>query len=281
MKKLIFFISLLIIAYSSKSQIYVNFGADTTYACDSVFVHFHDSSIAVGGINKWFWDFGNNTTDTLKNPTCFYDTAGVYTVKLIVWSPTKTDSIIKTNYIIVRQKPIADFIIKPNPDYYLNDTLILASYYYYIADNSFEDSLTYKYKWDFNTGVFIDSTQKLVYRFSKAGNFNIGMIINANYGCVDTVYKSIDVTDDLIVPTVFTPNGDGVNDVFYIRTNGNTYYTIEIYSRYGTIVYKYTAKEIYWDGRTSAGKEVEDGTYYYVISSENGQSKAGYFLLNR
>ncbi len=281
MRLIFIIISLVLITTVSKSQMFVNFGADITYACDSVLVSFYDSSAAFGGITQWHWDFGNNKTDTVKNPTCLYDTAGVYTVKLVISSPTQTDSLIKTNYIIVRKKPIADFIIKTNPDYYLNDTLILASYYYFLSDNSIEDTLEYKYSWDFNTSTFVDSTKKLIYKFSKAGNYKIGMIINADYGCVDTVYKSIDVTDDLIIPTIFTPNGDGVNDVFYIRTNGHDIYTIEIYNRYGTIVYKYSAKQIYWDGRTPAGVDVDDGTYYYVISSENGKSKAGYFLINR
>ncbi len=281
MKKYLIIIILVLFVLSAKSQMFVNFGADTTYACDSVLVSFKDSSAAFGGITKWHWDFGNNKTDSVKNPICFYDTSGVYTVKLKVWSPTQVDSLIKKNYIIVRKKPTASFTINPNPDYYLNDTLILASYYYLLSDNSIKDTLEYKYSWDFNTGTFTDSTAKLVYKFSKAGNYKIGMIINANYGCIDTTYKTIDVTDDLIVPTVFTPNGDGVNDVFYIKTNGNDIYTIEIYNRYGTIVYKYSAKQIYWDGRTSAGVSVDDGTYYYVISSENGQSKAGYFLINR
>ena len=102
MKFIFIIISLVLITSVSKSQMFVNFGADTTYACDSVLVSFYDSSAAFGGITKWRWDFGNNKTDTIKNPTCLYDTAGVYTVKLVISSPTQTDSLIKTNYIIVK-----------------------------------------------------------------------------------------------------------------------------------------------------------------------------------
>ena len=278
-RKTLIFVMILFLPSIGMSQMKAIFGADTTYGCGNLTVQFLDSSIAAT-IDSWFWDFGNGDTSTAQNPIVTYDTTGVYTVKLVVSNATITDSVTKESFITVRQKPIADFIIQKNETYYNTDTLWLTTFNYLLQDNSSKDTLPYDYYWDFGSGVFEDSTSKFVYKFAKESAYNIGFIIDAKYGCSDTIYKTIDVKDEIIIPNIFTPNGDGVNDVFFIRTNGYDIFKLEIFNRYGALVHITEAKHISWDGRTHAGVLVEPGTYFYVLESAT-RKEVGYLSLIR
>lgn len=80
-----------------------NFYADTLQGIDSLIVKFTDSTIAIP--DRWYWDFGDGNTDTVQFPTHNYLTPGVYSVKLKTFSSTCVDSIIKTDYITIRQSP--------------------------------------------------------------------------------------------------------------------------------------------------------------------------------
>ena len=82
--------------------------------------------------------------------------------------------------------------------------------------------------------------------------------------------------DHVEIPNVFTPNNDGVNDVFEIRTEGYTAMTCTIFNRYGGVVYRYYGLNGWWDGRTHAGMECVEGTYFVVIelTTESGETKS-------
>ena len=67
-----------------------------------------------------------------------------------------------------------------------------------------------------------------------------------------------------VIPNVFTPNGDGVNDVFEMRACGVYDYDIKIYNRYGEPIFKSNSMNINWDGRV-AGVPINSGVYYYTI----------------
>lgn len=76
-----------------------------------------------------------------------------------------------------------------------------------------------------------------------------------------------------IVPNVFTPNGDGVNDVFRIQGVPNPCWDtihVEIYNRWGQLIYTSDEVEFSWDGKNSKGKEVSEGTYFVILRGTFG-----------
>lgn len=81
--------------------------------------------------------------------------------------------------------------------------------------------------------------------------------------------------DHVEIPNVFTPNDDGVNDFFKIRTDGYSTLKCTIFNRYGSVVYRYFGLNGSWDGRTHAGLECVDGTYFVVLelTTESGEIK--------
>jgi len=70
-------------------------------------------------------------------------------------------------------------------------------------------------------------------------------------------------------PNVFTPNNDGVNDLFNIHLEGFVQLNwVKIYNRYGQLVYMATSPITVWDG-TVKGKPVPSGTYYWLFDGED------------
>jgi gliding motility-associated-like protein len=76
---------------------------------------------------------------------------------------------------------------------------------------------------------------------------------------------------NLIVPNIFSPNYDGLNDVFtIINFSGDIKeYSCTIFNRWGNLIFETKKRAQFWDGRSTSGIACEPGTYYYVIKAEN------------
>lgn len=131
------------------------------------------------------------------------------------------------------------------------------------------------YIWDFdNGGGSILTNPSTVYNAN--GTYTITLIAyNGSLACSDTTTLTIEVFDAaaMIVPNVFTPNGDLDNDVFVPITNGMKTVSGTIYNRWGTKIAEWSgAPTLGWDG-THNGKKSEDGTYYYIIKATGFDDK--------
>ncbi len=81
-------------------------------------------------------------------------------------------------------------------------------------------------------------------------------------------YALINIVENLIIPNVFTPNGDGINDLFDVKSKGLTEYTINIVNRWGEIVFQSNDINQHWDGKHN-GNLCQDGTYFYFIRAKS------------
>ncbi|MFD2936912.1 Ig-like domain-containing protein [Spirosoma flavum] len=103
-----------------------------------------------------------------------------------------------------------------------------------------------------------------------------------------TVLNLPAIYQTLFIPEGFSPNGDGVNDQFVIRGTAGLTISVEIYNRWGSLVYKNDDYHNDWDSRpntglslSSDGAGVPDGTYYYVIHTSDGRQFVRYLTINR
>jgi len=101
-------------------------------------------------------------------------------------------------------------------------------------------------------------------------------VINTTYtltamdvnGCQGTDVMSIDVNYlPLFIPTAFSPNGDGENDVLYVRGFGIRTMNLLIYDRWGKTIFTSTDKSNGWDGQTPNGNNATSGVYGYQFSA--------------
>ena len=94
--------------------------------------------------------------------------------------------------------------------------------------------------------------------------------------CMDTdtflVQEECQIEEGYYIPNAFSPNGDGVNDLFRLQSSTPTEFRMHIYNRWGSLIFE-TDQSIPWDGSVN-GNRVPEGVYLYVIES-NGQRFSG------
>ncbi|HXC05250.1 MAG TPA: PKD domain-containing protein, partial [Bacteroidia bacterium] len=98
-------------------------------------------------------------------------------------------------------------------------------------------------------------------------------VTDINLGCVnsDSVKVVFLICDDKpVVPNIFTPNGDGSNDILSVSglCIRNTY-KFEVYDRWGILMFTTQVRNAGWDGRTLAGQNAQEGSYFYIITVDN------------
>jgi uncharacterized repeat protein (TIGR01451 family)/gliding motility-associated-like protein len=96
------------------------------------------------------------------------------------------------------------------------------------------------------------------------------------------------ILQTIFIPEGFSPNGDGINDLFVIRGIAGLTVSLEVYNRWGHLVYTNDDYKNDWDGKpntgiaiTSDANGVPDGTYYYVINTSDGRKFVRYMTINR
>jgi len=203
------------------------------------------------------WDFGDGQTSTAANPEHMYDTAGVYKITLYAYNPgtcNGVDSISTT--VTVETTPIANFRHAPfipitnEPITFENLSQMATSYVWDFGDNTFSQLFTPQPKFYKRTGRYLVCLQAL----NKTG-------------CSDTFcrYVDADVYPLADLPKAFSPNGDGNNDILYVRGAGIEAVNVRIYNRWGELVYEITDLGMGWDGKYN-GKEAPVEAYAYVMN---------------
>ena len=86
---------------------------------------------------------------------------------------------------------------------------------------------------------------------------------------------------EILVPNVFTPNGDTTNDEWIIQTANIESLELVIVNRWGNIMTEINDLVTGWDGKTATGDDATDGTYFYKYTAKafNGESLSGHGFL--
>jgi gliding motility-associated-like protein len=86
--------------------------------------------------------------------------------------------------------------------------------------------------------------------------------------CTDTVFFTIDVQGIPDINNVFTPNSDGINDEFSFGEYAMEEVVVNIYNRWGQLVYIWEGMNKAWRGVSTNGENVPEGVYFYVLKSD-------------
>lgn len=147
-----------------------------------------------------------------------------------------------------------------------------------------QSNATLNYTWDFGNGLTAstsgnETTSSL---YSASGVYTV--VIGSNGNCPSTFSLTVTALEsqplNVIVPTIFTQDSDGINDVFTIFSENALTQKAQIFNRWGHVVAELNAPNSVWDGYLN-GNKASDGTYYiiYDVQGDNGQQVlgSGYF----
>ncbi|MCB0849958.1 MAG: gliding motility-associated C-terminal domain-containing protein, partial [Bacteroidetes bacterium] len=114
------------------------------------------------------------------------------------------------------------------------------------------------------------SAQTKVENLNPGVNGFIWTITNGNCSSSDTIKVTLlppeQCYTDVVLPTGFTPNEDGYNDLYEIRGLDNNENKFSVYNRWGNLVYEKKNYRNNWDGRSNSNQILPDGTYYAIFS---------------
>lgn len=240
-------------------KVYPDYDAEYEYdglRCPNAEIDFTDLSTATyGPINKWEWDFGDGNTSDQQNPKHRYAVGGDYNVRLI------SSSIKGCRDTSVISLPIERFI-----PFAGNDTIIVKGEY--INFNATGGSI---FEWTpFN---YLNTTTAPNPRgyYPDTGITGYNVYIKSPYGCegTDSIYVWVVGQGSLFVPSGFTPNNDGSNDLFRPMSVGfRAYKYFRVFNRFGELVYDTKRIGDGWDG-SYKGRKADLGTYFWLLSAED------------
>ncbi len=217
------------------------------------------TTLHASGAQNYLWsanitDLSLNGQYTLENPNVSPKSSTIYTLK-----GTDVDSCSNTTNVAVNvsPQPNIQILASPNPVSVFEPIV-------HIYDAS---GGNYSYLWFLGDG----STSTLsnfyhTYSDKDTGRYLINVIATNAFGCFDSANLVVIVRPDetFYVPNTFTPNNDGLNDIFKVYGMGVVTFEMYIYDRWGKTVYKSKDMNEGWDGRID-NVAAPDGVYAYTI----------------
>ncbi len=240
-----------------------NFAPNITHGCAPLTVNFTNSTV---NASNCVWTISNGTTINNCGPivSTTFNQPGCYDVTLTVSDANGcTNSLTVPNLICVDNAPIANFTVSAPIITSLNPTE------HFTNTSSNANNYVWNFGDDPSTSTEVNPTHEFL--SSEPSSYIITLIAYSANGCSDTIFKTIELQEDLIfyVPNAFTPDDeDNVNPTFKpVFTSGfNPYnYCLLVFDRWGEIVFESHNSDIGWDGSYGKTKRVQDGVYTWKI----------------
>jgi gliding motility-associated-like protein len=209
------------------------------------------------------WNFGDGTTSSQPENLHIYNTPGTYDVSLMVYT---INGCIDTLYqslsdaITAYPVPAANFSIDPQTVDILNSNTTITdlstggiSCVYSMSDGGSSSECNFPYEW------------------TEAGIQSVTQTVTNEYGCINQATGEVIVSGFLFyAPTSFSPNGDGLNDFWIPQSTGITDYKMEVYNRWGQLIFQTNNVNDAWTGNVINGDHfAPNGVYYYKVSMKD------------
>jgi gliding motility-associated-like protein len=212
------------------------------------------------------WNFNDGSTSNATSLQHCFDKPGVYSVSLDgLTNLGCTDNLLKTDLVIINQSPLARFLVKPSS---ISDIQDPNFEFENISENS--DS----FFWNLGDG-FTSNLFELEHKYQLIGDYCVKLIANNQFltgipVCIDSTEICVKVNplSVLYIPNSFSPNFDGVNDIFLARGSMVSDFEITIFNRWGEQIYRSFDIDNGWIG--SYGEQIcPDGIYVYIATWRN------------
>lgn len=241
----------------------------------------------VTGVPLWTWTGpGPNSTNFINQSVWTDLSSGWYYISLLDSVCQVFDSV----FVDILPPPIASFMANPNSGCSPLEVLF---------NNNSQNASSYE--WNFGNGntASVGNTSPQVQVYTES---TVVQLIAIEGNCSDTVYTNVVIAicgcmdplatnynpqanfDDgsclypsptVIAPNVFTPNGDGSNETWFLNTTNSTNVSITILNRWGNVIFESSGLNPSWNGETQGGTEAADGVYFYKYRVEGYPNSLG------
>ncbi len=253
----------------------VDFSYDPASGCVPLKVQFTNlSQFADPGTYQW--DFGDQSTSSMINPSHTYYQPGKYSVSLSASNITgQTVNETKQAIIEVFPRPNAEFEIKPRLVYIPGGIL-------YTDNRSFDAT---RFIWDFGDGATSIAFEP-EHKYKDEGFYTIKLVAYNQFDCADSTSLEnavkVQKGGQVLIPNAFSPNlgatgsgggmSDGKNDIFLPITRGVVEFELLIFNRWGELLFESRDPDLGWDG-TYKGKLCQQDVYIYKLAAsyEDGE----------
>jgi gliding motility-associated-like protein len=226
------------------------------------------------GGGNFHWDFGvpgiNSDTSNLVSPAYAYPSSGTFTATLIAYAPnTPACNDTTTTVVSISNNFASSFTYTFNP--------CDAGKVTFEAQVNAPPGTTANFTWNLGDGN-TSSAPSFDYYYQNAGSYTVllSCLVPGGLNCADTSSAQvIEISDasQIFIPNAFTPNNDGVNDVFRARGPDYEKFYLAIYNRWGELIFESERMKDGWDGK-HRGKEQDPGVYgYYLKTSCDGNNE--------
>ncbi len=233
------------------------FTSDIIEGCQPLIVQFNETH----DYSSYLWSFGDNSYNHISyehNPQHTFQNSGTFDVSVTATNEYGCSaSFTFPEMITVYPKPDAKFTADPSIASIVHP---LVNFYNYSVLN------------DLNFWSFGDGDSSLVvdpyHLYPDTGTYIVALIVETQKGCKDTTMSSILIRPEITfyAPTAFSPDGDNLNDVFFVTGTGidTANFHLYVYDRWGEIIFESDDIAKVWDGTTADGKIAENGTYVWL-----------------
>lgn len=253
----------------------VGFGFSKPSVClGDVVTLLDQSNPADGAFNQWYWDFGDQNVATTQNPDYTYSMTGTFNI---------------VHYIVNSFGCHSDTISKPFTVYPFPvvsagpDKEVLEGYSVLLEATASGDGLQYLWTKDGNvsSNLYLNDNTILRPTSTPIDDMRYTLTVTAKGGCPISDEVLVKVLKTPRIPNTFSPNGDGINELWeiqYLKEYPNA--KVQVFTRGGQLVFE--ARNGYvnpWNG-TKNGQPLPVDTYYYIIKPESGrQPITGYVTI--
>jgi gliding motility-associated-like protein len=209
-------------------------------------------------IVEWNYAFGDNNTSVERNPIHTYGFINEFDISLEVISSagcvndTTMPAIIK-----VHPLPIADFYVS---------TLIASEIESEISFYNKSEGAT-SYMWSFDNGDY-SFEESPSYDFINVQNYNVSLTATDDFGCQSEVTRIVNIHPEytIFIPNSFTPDSDGLNDVFEAEGTGIVEFEMKVFDRWGGVIFESSSIALGWNGNNYSGLPTDNGVYLYHVA---------------
>ena len=230
------------------------FVSSATKGCAPLEINFTDQS--TGNITQWQWRTTSGIFSVNQNPTHTFSQAGTYPITLTVTTDEGCTASITPINIFVSQV-IANIITNSHVSQ-AGDNI-----------NFFDGSMgASSWQWDFGNGEQ-SNLQHPGTMYDQPGEYTVVLTVQNQEGCTDSDSTLLDIRPlfTIYIPSAFSPNDDGINDLWY--PYGESWninqYEIEIFDRWGNMVFHSTDINTPWEGPEYSGTNSTQSVYSYRI----------------